>query len=77
MYGLVPFDYAALFSFVGLVSTFLGQTVVEYLIKKYKQDSVVILVIGVVMVVAMILMALVGIMNIINGAPSSFSPLCG
>jgi len=30
-----------------------------------------------VMVVAMILMALVGIMNIINGAPSSFSPLCG
>ena len=53
----MPFDYAALFSFVGLVSTFLGQTVVEYLIKKYTQDSVVILAIGAVVAVAMILMA--------------------
>ena len=77
LYGLVPLDYAALFAAVGLVSTVLGQTVVEGLVRKYQQDAVVVLVIGAVMVVAMGLMAAVGLLNVANGAPFTFGSLCG
>jgi hypothetical protein len=77
IYGLLPGDYAALFVAVGLTSTLAGQTVVEALVRRYKQDAVVVLVIGLVMLLAMALMGVTGILSIVGGAPTGFGSLCG
>ena len=37
--GLLPGDYALLFSAFGVFATFLGQTAVDYVVKKYKKDA--------------------------------------
>ena len=76
IFGLLPYDYAALSAAVGLASTFFGQSVVDYIVKKYKKDAIVILVIGAIMAIALVLMTYAGIMKVANGAPIGFSPLC-
>merc|ERR1711998_165169 len=69
-FGLLPYGYA------GLFATFFGQSVVDYIGKKYKKDAIVILVIGAIMAIALVLMTYAGVMNILNDAPVGFSPLC-
>jgi uncharacterized membrane protein YfcA len=76
IYGLLPYTYAILFGFIGMLATIFGQTAVEFVVKKYKQDAIVVVVIGVVMLVAMFLMGAVGILNIAAGAPTAFASLC-
>merc|ERR1712232_513509 len=49
IFGTLPYDYAGLFAFVGFLSTFVGQTLVDYVVKKFKKDAVVVLIIGVIM----------------------------
>ena len=48
----------------------------DYVVKKYKKDAIVILVIGAIMAIALVLMAWAGITKILAGAPIGFSPLC-
>ena len=48
----------------------------DYIVKKYKKDAIVILVIGAIMAIALVLMTYAGIMKVANGAPIGFSPLC-
>ena len=74
--GLVPSDYAVLFASCGVVATFLGQSVVDWVVKKYKKDAIVILVIGFIMVVALFLMTYDGIMQVIYATSFGFSSLC-
>ena len=74
--GLLPGDYALLFSCFGVFATFLGQTAVDYVVKKYKKDAIVILVIGAIMIIALVLMAYNGIMQMIYAENYGFSPLC-
>ena len=76
IFGLLPYDYAAVMAIIGLVSTFVGQTVVDYIVKKYKKDAIVVLVIGAIMVIALILMTYAGVVRIINGADMGFTSLC-
>ena len=76
IFGLLPYDYAFLSAAVGLFSTFFGQSVVDYIVKKYKKDAIVVLVIGLIMTIALFLMTYAGIKNIMNDAPIGFSPLC-
>jgi hypothetical protein len=49
---------------------------VDFLIRKYKKDAIVILIIGVTMVVALILMSVAGVIKLVEGAPVGFASLC-
>lgn len=74
--GLVPEDYAIIFACFGVLSTFLGQTAVDYVVKKYKKDAIVVLVIGAIMCIALVLMTYDGIKQIIYSSNYGFSGLC-
>lgn len=74
--GLVPEDYAVIFACFGVISTFLGQTVVDWVVKKYKKDAIVILVIGMIMLIALVLMTYDGIKQIIFAPDQGFNALC-
>mmetsp|Transcript_19922 Transcript_19922/g.37153 ORF Transcript_19922/g.37153 Transcript_19922/m.37153 type:complete len:530 (-) Transcript_19922:50-1639(-) len=74
--GLVPGDYAIVFSCCGVLATFLGQSVVDYVVKKYKKDAIVVLVIGFIMMVALVLMTYDGVMQIIYATSFGFTRLC-
>jgi uncharacterized membrane protein YgdD (TMEM256/DUF423 family) len=43
VFGLVRMDYAALLFVVGIVCTAIGQIGINYLVKKYKRSSIIIL----------------------------------
>mmetsp|Transcript_40443 Transcript_40443/g.126537 ORF Transcript_40443/g.126537 Transcript_40443/m.126537 type:complete len:460 (-) Transcript_40443:211-1590(-) len=55
-FGMVKFDYAIFLFFVGLIATAVGQLGVNYLIKKYKRQSLIILSIGSVVTLSTIMM---------------------
>ena len=74
--GLVPWDYAILFASCGVVATFLGQSVVDWVVKKYKKDAIVILVIGAIMIIALFLMTYDGVMQVIYSTTYGFTELC-
>ena len=65
-----------LFSIVGVFATFFGQSVVDYVVKKYKKDAIVILVIGFIMAVALVLMTFAGVQKVMAGAAIGFTGLC-
>ena len=69
-------DYAVFLSLLGLLATYLGKTVVDFLVKKYKQDAIVVLLIGAVMAVALALTSVVGVLDLVAGASAAFHPLC-
>ena len=60
---------------MGLVSTFIGQSVVDRLVKRYKQDGIIVLVIAAIMVIALILMTVAGVQKAMTAAPG-FHPMC-
>lgn len=77
IFGTLPYDYAFLFATVGLLSTFVGQTVVDYLVRKFKKDAVVVLIIGAIMLIALVLMAAASLRQAFSEAESfGFKPLC-
>jgi len=55
-FGMVKYDYAIFLFFVGLVATAAGQLGVNYLIKKYKRQSLIILSIGSVVSLSTVMM---------------------
>ena len=76
---LIP-DYGIFFALLGLVATFFGQTVLDYLVKKYNTTSFIVFSIALVMIIAVILMAVAGILRIVaeveSGAGGGFTALC-
>ena len=72
----VPKDYAFAFAACGLFSTFLGQSAVDWVVRKYKKDAIVILVIASIMLIALVLMTYDGIMQVVHATTYGFSPLC-
>jgi hypothetical protein len=69
-------DYASMFAAIGVMATYFGQNVVEFMVKKYKQEAIIVIIIGVVLLVAMLLMSAVGILNVAGGAPVGFGKMC-
>ena len=74
--GLLPGDYACFFAALGIVSTIAGQTLVDWLVRRFKKDAVVILLIGAVMGLALVLMTGAGLVKLVAGAPTGFGSLC-
>jgi len=54
---MIRYDYMAFFGAVGIIGTFIGQTVVNVAIKKYGRNSIVIAAVASVIAVAIVLMA--------------------
>eukprot|EP01006_Ploeotia_vitrea_P013093 TRINITY_DN34392_c0_g1_i1.p1 TRINITY_DN34392_c0_g1~~TRINITY_DN34392_c0_g1_i1.p1 ORF type:complete len:551 (+),score=296.05 TRINITY_DN34392_c0_g1_i1:31-1653(+) len=61
---LLLLDYTYWYASLGFVATFLGQTVINHLVKKYKRASIIIIVIALVIGVATVLMVTAGIINL-------------
>merc|ERR1712039_1056858 len=77
IFGMLPYDYAFLFALVGLLSTFFGQSFVDYMVKKYKKDAIVVLIIGFIMLIALLLMSFAGVKDFLMDAEAhGFKPLC-
>ena len=78
--GMLILDYGLAFAIVGFVATFVGQTFLDYLVKKYKTTSFIVFSIALVMVIAVILMAIAGVIRILgeieNGTGGGFTALC-
>lgn len=56
VFGLLPWDYALICFAVGFVATLLGQTIMSWLLKKFKRTSYIAFSIGVVVLLSAILM---------------------
>ena len=73
-------DYAIMLSIVGIVSTFVGQTAVNYLVRRYNRSSFIIGSIAAVLVVATIMLTISGILETIsdvnNGRTLGFASPC-
>jgi uncharacterized membrane protein YfcA len=65
VFGMLTYDYAIPFFFVGFIFTYLGQKVVDYLVKKYNNSSYIIFSIAVVITLSCILMGYQGITSTI------------
>ena len=75
--GMLKIDYLLFFMGVGMIGTFIGQTVINYCIKKYKRASVVVFAVATVIGLAVVLMGLDGILDIVHGETSMvFSAPC-
>ena len=73
----MPKDYAFAFAACGLFSTFLGQSVIDWVVRRYKKDAIVILVIASIMLIALVLMTYDGVMQVVHATTYGFSPRCG
>jgi len=75
--SMISYDYMLFFMAVGVIGTFIGQTAVNYSIKKYGRPSVIVFVVSAVIGIAVILMGVNGILNLIDGnVDLTFSTLC-
>ena len=61
--GMIRYDYMAFFGAVGIIGTFIGQTVVNVAIKKYGRNSIVIAAVASVIAVAIVLMGVNSILD--------------
>jgi len=64
-FGMLQYDYAVPLFFVGFIFTYLGQKVVDYLIKKYNNSSYIIFSIAMVITTSCLLMGYQGITSTI------------
>ena len=69
--GALIIDYGFVFAALGFVATFIGQTVLNYLVKKYNTTSFIVFSIAAVMIIAMVLMSVTGIIRIIAEAQAN------
>merc|ERR1712173_66582 len=60
---MIRYDYMAFFGAVGIIGTFIGQTVVNVAIKKYGRNSIVIAAVASVIAMAIVLMAVNSILD--------------
>ena len=73
-----PF-YSAFFAVLGLVSTFVGQKGIIYLVERYQTTSLIVFSIALVMVIAVALMTIAGVLRIIKDIEQGtvgFSDFC-
>jgi len=61
VFGMLKYDYATPLFFVGFICTYLGQKVVDYLVKKYNNSSYIIFSIATVITLSCLLMGYQGI----------------
>jgi len=61
---------------VGVIGTFIGQTVVNYAVKKFGRVSVVIFAVAIIIGLAIVLMSINGAISLIDGVSWSFSAPC-
>lgn len=78
--GMIQLDRAAWYFCLGLAATFLGQTVINALVRRLRSSSVIVFTIVIVMVAATVLMTVVGVLNttadLRNGADMGFRSMC-
>jgi len=74
--GYLQFDYTFFFMAVGIVGTFVGQTAVNFAVKKYGRVSVVVFAVATIMALAIVLMTVNGVMSMIDGVSWAFAPPC-
>eukprot|EP00455_Lapot_gusevi_P055708 TRINITY_DN909_c0_g1_i9.p1 TRINITY_DN909_c0_g1~~TRINITY_DN909_c0_g1_i9.p1 ORF type:complete len:125 (-),score=60.65 TRINITY_DN909_c0_g1_i9:150-524(-) len=58
--GLLMEDYALWYMSIGFIATFLGQTVVSFLIKKYKRSSIIVIVVTILIAIATLMLFISG-----------------
>jgi uncharacterized membrane protein YfcA len=77
--GMMLPDYSAFFAVLGLVSTFVGQKGIIYLVERYETSSLIVFSIALVMVIAVVLMTIAGVLRIIKDIEQGtvgFSDFC-
>ena len=79
--GLLEYDYALVYSIVGLVGSFIGQALVDAIIKKYNAASIIVFTIGGIIALATVLLGYQSIDKLVtdiqSDAPMGFRQLCG
>jgi uncharacterized membrane protein YfcA len=77
---LLILDYALWFGVVGFLATFVGQTFINYLVRRYKRTSLIVLSIALVLVLALVMMVTAGIVQVLKDIdedkPMGFGGLC-
>eukprot|EP00540_Astrosyne_radiata_P020084 CAMPEP_0116865202 /NCGR_PEP_ID=MMETSP0418-20121206/25266_1 /TAXON_ID=1158023 /ORGANISM="Astrosyne radiata, Strain 13vi08-1A" /LENGTH=574 /DNA_ID=CAMNT_0004500547 /DNA_START=44 /DNA_END=1769 /DNA_ORIENTATION=- len=76
VFGLVIPDYAIFCLIMGFIATVVGQTVMAYLIRKYRRHSYIAYCIGVVVGISAVCMALESILSLLAGSALRSSGLC-
>ncbi len=78
--GQLPYDYGLALFLMGLITSFIGQKGIRYLVNKYQKKSLIILIIGTLIVIASVLLLITGTINIIDtvksGEEMGFKSLC-
>mmetsp|Transcript_73611 Transcript_73611/g.117355 ORF Transcript_73611/g.117355 Transcript_73611/m.117355 type:complete len:509 (+) Transcript_73611:85-1611(+) len=74
--GYLNLDYTFYFMAIGVIGTFIGQTVVNYAIRYYGRRSLIIFSVAAIMAGAVVLMGIDGIMQLINGISWAFTAPC-
>jgi len=75
--GLIHWDYLIYYMTVGALGSFVGQTLLDWALKRYKRQSIVVFLVQIVMILAVCLMGLKGILDIIQGNSSfRFGSIC-
>jgi len=73
-------DYAGFFAALGVLSSFIGQTAINYIVKKYNKRSYIILSIVIIIGSATILLTITGLMRFVarvkSGGSVGFVSLC-
>ena len=71
-------NYNRRFAFWVVLSTFVGQTAIDYILQKYKRSSIIVLSISAIIGASMVMMTLTGSMDVYEdlhtGAHMGFSP---
>lgn len=74
--GNLNIEHMMWFMGVGIIGTFVGQTVVNHSVKKYGRLSVVIFTVAGIMCIAVILMGVNGVLHLMHGVSFTFSSIC-
>ncbi|OQR96294.1 hypothetical protein ACHHYP_16256 [Achlya hypogyna] len=74
--GVLPWEYAAYYGFLGLVAGLLGETILAYLVKKYQKTSLVIVVIAATIGLSTITMGTLGMTAVVKHGIQPFHSLC-
>merc|ERR1712154_334418 len=71
--GYLDLDYTFYFMAIGIVGTFIGQTIVSHCIKMYERKSLIVFSVAAIMGGAVLLMGIDGILECIKGISWEFS----
>ncbi len=74
--GFLQWDYTLFFMCIGILGTYVGQTVVNYAVKEYGRVSVVIFAVAIIMGLAIFLMLINGLISLVDGVSWGFASPC-